>query len=317
MSYINNLPKPFTALAPMEDVTDTVFRQIVMRCGRPDLFFTEFLSVEGLLSDGHDAVIHRLKYDMSEQPLIAQLWGVTPEKFYQATKIICEMGFAGVDINMGCPVPKVVKHGAGAALIEQPSLAKEIFCAVKEAAHDLPVSIKTRLGFKEKKTEEWGSFLLGLKPDLLTIHARTAKELYKYSADWDEIVKIVQLRDLMSSKTLVMGNGDVVDNLDIKRRVEQYKVDGVMVGRAILRNLYVFQPKILALPPLEKLDMLLSHVMLFEQTWGRTRNFQNLKKYFRTYVSNIPNALPLRVALMKTSSVVEVKQLISDAKMQL
>ena len=208
-SFWNNLPRPFTVLAPMEDVTDTVFRRIVARNGKPDVFFTEFVNVDGMCSPGREAVVHRLKHTEEERPLVAQVWGLKPENFARAAADIRSMGFDGIDINMGCPVRKIVKTGACSALIDNPPLAGEIIIATMEGAGATPVSIKTRMGFTKRRTEEWSSFLLDLKPAVLTMHARIAKDMSDVPADWQEIGKVVRIRDSMGSNTLIVGNGDV------------------------------------------------------------------------------------------------------------
>ena len=306
MIFLDNLPKPFTALAPMEGVTNSPFRQVLLDCGRPDLFFTEFVSVDGLFSVGQAAVAHRLKYTPQEKPLIAQVWGKDPEKFFKAAKYMAEAGFDGVDINMGCPVNKVIKNGCCSALIEDPPLAKEIFCATREGATQLSVSIKTRIGLRKRITEEWGAFLLQLKPDLLTIHGRTAKDMYKVPADWDEIGKVVQLRNDMHSKTLIIGNGDVVDYGDILKKAELYGVDGVMVGRGILRNLFIFNAEGGDHSAQERVKLLKRHLHFFQETWGDSARFSTLKKYFKVYISAIPAAPRLRNELMQTETIAEV-----------
>jgi tRNA-dihydrouridine synthase len=150
MSFLENLPNPFLVLAPMDDVTDTVFRQVVASLAKPDLFFTEFVNVDGLQSPGRPRLMHKLKLSNHEHPIIAQLWGLNPENYYKTTKEIIEMGYDGVDINMGCPVKTVVKNGACAALINNKELAGQIIDATKAAAaNKIPVSVKTRVGFNE------------------------------------------------------------------------------------------------------------------------------------------------------------------------
>jgi len=189
------LKKPFLALAPMEEVTDTVFRQIICKVSRPDVMFTEFANVEGLMSDGRNEVIKRLRYEEIERPIVAQIWGKDPKNFYEVTKLIKRLRFDGVDINMGCPEKDVVKNGCCIALINNRGLAAEIIAAVKEGAGDLPVSVKTRIGLDKIITEDWCGFLLEQKIDALTVHGRTAKEKSDVPAHWDEIAKVVRLRN--------------------------------------------------------------------------------------------------------------------------
>jgi len=163
-NFWKTLPRPFSVLAPMEDVTDSAFRRFIAKCGRPAVFYTEFTSTDGICSAGFSGVKHRLKYTEDERPLVAQIWGNNPDNYFKTCRILCEMGFDGIDINMGCPVPKVAKKGACSALIDNPDLARELIIAAKEAAGKIPISVKTRLGFKHLKTEEWGQTLLELKP---------------------------------------------------------------------------------------------------------------------------------------------------------
>src|SRR5437016_2478387 len=170
MSFLEKLPRPFFILAPMDDVTDTVFRQIVADCAKPDLFFTEFVNVDGLQSVGREHLLHKLKLSDKEKPIFAQLWGLRPENFYKTTKDLIEMGFSGVDLNMGCPVKTVIKNGACAALINNRSLAGEIIDATREAGGEyFPITIKTRVGFTTVDLS-WLEFLLSKKLDLLSIH---------------------------------------------------------------------------------------------------------------------------------------------------
>lgn len=313
-SFWNELPSPFWALAPMEDVTDTVFRQIVIDCGRPHVLFTEFTSVEGLDSEGREKVSQRLKYEKNEHPIVAQIWGTTPEAHFKAARLIRELGFDGVDINMGCPVRKIVKQGACSALIENPELAKEIVAATKEGAKDLAVSVKTRIGFKKVATQEWSGFLLSLGLDALTVHGRTSKDMSKVPADWEEIGKVVTLRDQINSETVIIGNGDVLGLDDARTKVRKYHVDGVMFGRGIFRNPWLFNDAVIpsTIDKSQKLDLLRKHVLLFENTWGESKNFDLMKKFFKMYVSDFDGASDLRIKLMDCKAPQEVCSLIES-----
>lgn len=300
-NFWKDLPKPFFALAPMEDVTDTVFRQIVANCGKPDVFFTEFTNTDGLCSQkGFEKVKKRLLFTTIEHPIVAQIWGNNPEKFLQAAKIIKEMGFDGIDINMGCPERKVIKKGSGSGLIKTPNLAKEIFLATKEGGDGLPVSIKTRLGFNKIITEEWIGFLLELKPDALTVHGRLASEMSKFPANWEEIGKAVKLRNKIKSKTLIIGNGDVTNMLDAKHHTLEYGVDGIMIARGIFHNLWIFDKTIdpKTIPFKQKLQLLLIHIKLFDKTWGKSKNFDILKKFYKIYINDVSDATKIRSDLM-------------------
>lgn len=309
-----NLKKPFFVLAPMEGATDTVFRQIVARCGRPDVFFTEFTSVEGLTSErGFKEVSKRLKFTENERPLIAQIWGKTPEKYAQSAKIVREMGFDGIDINMGCPDRTVVKNGCCSALIENPELAKQIIEAVKSEAGDLPVSVKTRIGLRVIKTEEWIEFLLQQNLSALTIHLRTAKEMSKVTPHWEEMKKVLALRDKISRNTVIIGNGDLFTLQEAKDKISEYGFDGAMLGRAIFQNPWLFTGKL----PEEfdgatKLELLKHHLELYESTWGEGKSFYPLKKYFKIYTSGFEGAGSLREKLMETNSFDEAKEILSS-----
>ena len=306
----------------MEEVTDTVFRQIISRIGRPEVFFTEFTNVEGLCSDGQDEVSKRLKFTEGERPIVAQVWGMKPENYLRSAKMISEMGFDGIDINMGCPQKEVVKNGAGIALVNNRSLVREIVEATRKGAGGLPVSVKTRIGLNKIVTEDWCGFLLGLGLDALTVHGRTAKEKSDVPAHWDEIAKVVKIRDYMKRNlpvaeapgsfhiprvdTLVIGNGDVRSRKDGGKKAEEFGVDGVMVGRGALENPWCFsdyQPT-----KEERLKMLAEHVKLWEKTWGNTRNFAIMKKFVKAYVRNWEGAAELRARLFETNSAEEMEE---------
>ena len=307
-SFWQALPKPFFVLAPMEEVTDTVFRQIISSCGQPDVMVSEFTSVEGLASEiGRSKVIHRLQYTPSEHPLVAQIWGITPEHYYQAGVYAKEQGFAGLDINMGCPVKKVIKQGACSALIKNPTLASDIIQAAKEGAGDIPVSVKTRIGFSEIQTEEWIGFLLQHKLSALTIHGRTVKELSDYPAHWDEIGKVVQLRNQAKLDTVIIGNGDINSYQQGLAMAEQYKVDGIMIGRGVFNNPWIFNPDIdpNTLSTETKVQKLIQHIQLFTQTWGQEKNFAVMKKCFKMYLNNFPGASEIRSQLMQCNTAEE------------
>lgn len=203
-NFWSSIRRPFLILAPMEDVTDTVFRQVVIKAGRPDVFFTEFTSVEGVQSVGAAKVIHRLRYSNLERPVVAQVWGKTPEDYYKTAKMILELGFDGMDINMGCPAKKIIKQGACSALIKSPDLAKEIIVAAQEGLQNkIPLSVKTRIGFGTIATEDWIGFLLqNSNLQAFTVHGRTVKEESKVPAHWDQIKKVVQINNANKSNLI-------------------------------------------------------------------------------------------------------------------
>jgi len=300
-SFWNSLKKPILIQAPMEDVTDTVFRQIIAKCGAPDAFFTEFTNVEGMCSKGRDKVGKRLIFTPIERPIVAQLWGKTPEKFYETAKLIKLKGFDGIDINMGCPEKGIVKKGLCGGLIDNPALAKEIILATKKGAGGLPISIKTRIGVKNIQTEEWASFLLKFNLDALIIHGRTVAEMSDAPVHWDEIGKVAKLRDKMKVKTLIIGNGDVKSRADAMEKYRKYKVDGIMIGRGIFDNLWIYNKNIdsAKISYSEKLKLLIEHITLFDKTWGKLKNFSLMKKFYKIYISGMPDAKNVRMELMK------------------
>jgi len=311
--------KPFLCLAPMEEVTDTVFRQMVVKVARPDVFFTEFTNVEGIshflntsplsfpspnLGEGVGGeVLNRLVYSESERPIVAQIWGKKPENFYEAAKLIRKLRFDGIDINMGCPEKDVVKNGCCIALINNRSLAAEIIAAVKEGAGKLPVSVKTRIGLDKIVTEDWCGFLLEQKIDALTVHGRTAKEKSDVPAHWEEIAKVVK----MKRNTVIIGNGDIHSAQDAVLSAQKYGVDGVMIGRGIFENIAAFSPQPSTLNPQENINLLREHLRLWEKTWGKTKNFAIMKKFVKVYIKGWEGAGKLRARLFETKSLKDME----------
>jgi tRNA-dihydrouridine synthase len=303
---VYSLPKPFFILAPMDDVTDVVFRQIVTDCAKPDLFFTEFVNVDGLQSAGREHLMHKLLLSEKEGPVIAQLWGLEPENFYKTTKELIGMGFAGVDLNMGCPVKTVIKNGACAALINNRELAGEIIDATKEAAGDaLPVSVKTRVGFTTVDMS-WIEFLLSKKIlNMLSIHGRTAKQLSKAPADWDLIGQARGLRDSLSPDTLIVGNGDVMNRKQGKELAEKYQLDGIMIGRGIFHDPFAFSENSpwAEWPPGQKSDLFARHIQLYIDTYkDGERRFEALRKFCKLYINGFEGASELRAKFMETKT---------------
>lgn len=294
----------------MEEVTDTVFRQVVARVGAPHLFFTEFTWVDGMMTKGRRSIVRRLLHTPREQPLIAQIWGTNPENFYAVARQIAggEFGpFAGIDLNMGCPEKKIVRRGACAGLINHPDRAVEIIQATRAGAGDLPVSVKTRCGTNRWITEEWAETLLRLDLPALTIHGRIASERSEFPARWEEIAKVVAVRDRLGKRTPIIGNGDVVSYQDGLDKVARYGVDGVMVGRGIFGNLWLFNP---AVDPArirlrERLALLAEHFQLWHETWGDQKYFGSLKKLYKTYFAGLPEADDLWRELLLLQSVDE------------
>ncbi|MFC1646695.1 tRNA dihydrouridine synthase [Patescibacteria group bacterium] len=310
------LEKPFTALAPMDDVTDTVFRQIIAGCAKPDVMFTEFVNVEGLNSIGKNKLMSKLKFDKCERPIIAQIWGKIPENYYKVTQMIVKLGFDGVDINMGCPVKVVVKNGCGSAHIDNPKLAGEIIQAVREGVastgNNIPVSVKTRIGTKRIVTEDWISFLLEQKLDAIIIHGRTQLEMSKVPVHWVEIGKAVKMRDKMKINTVIIGNGDVTTIKEVQKKAKEYGVDGVMIGRGIFNDMYIFSKKLKVYSKKEKINLLIKHLNIYKKTYGENGRFKVLKKYFKIYISGFDGASEIRTRLMETKNIEEARSVIKE-----
>ncbi len=323
-NFWKELSKPIFALAPMEDVTDTSFREIVMRLSDTLILkplFTEFTSVDGMNHPkGKPRVAERLHVSESEKQilkqqnfkLVAQIWGNKPEVFHRiAREITNEYDFDGLDVNMGCPVKNVVKNGCCSALIGQPRLAKEIILATKEATH-LPVSVKTRSGIRSHETEEWIANLLETKPAAIILHGRTQKQQSDGLANWEEIGKGARIRDQINPDTLFLGNGDVLSVSQGVELSDRYGLDGVMIGRGIFHDPWFFnQAKVSPSVP-EKLDQLLRHTKLFEHNWGGKKNFNILKRFYKIYTNDFPGAAKLRAELMEAKSFDDVYQIVGN-----
>ena len=310
----DSLPRPFFVLAPMDDVTDTVFRQVVAEIAPPDLFFTEFVNVDALQSKGREATLPRLRFTDKEKPIIAQIWGLKPENFYKSAKEIREMGYEGIDLNFGCPDKNVVRNGACSALMlpANRGLATEIIQATREGASFLLVSVKTRLGFNEMDLN-WHRFLLEQKLDALSIHGRTKKQLSKAPADWEAIGKIRELRDKLSPTTKIIGNGDVMSRAQGSELAAKYSLDGIMIGRGIFHDPFVFTGKSpwKSYTKEQKIALYRRHVELFAKTWQKgERKVHILNKFCKIYIQGFDGAKELREKLMKAKSTDELLNLL-------
>jgi tRNA-dihydrouridine synthase len=352
---------PIIALAPMADVTDVAFREIIAqesligkKFGGPDIFWTEFVSANGLDSAGRNALMRDLEYTQNHRPIIAQIFSPNPAKMYNAAYLICELGFDGIDINMGCPDKAIEKQGAGASMIKTPDVAREVIHAVKNAVHDyalkagtepISVSVKTRIGYNAVQIDEWIPFLLATKIDALTVHLRTRKELSKVPANWDYIKKVLEYRDKISPETVIIGNGDVMDLSHAQELYNKYGVDGVMIGRAVFGNPWIFDwdrlvtkrpvrlptfvyqilpPKwikkllgtarytVSAVPQREKMQVLLQHAKLFNEKLGDIKSYSIMKKHFKAYCHGFTGAKELREKLMNTNNVSELEVVINE-----
>lgn len=312
-NFWKELPKPFFILAPMEDVTDVVFRHVISEAGRPDVFFTEFTNtVSYCHPEGRNSVRGRLTFTEDEQPIVAHIWGDQPEYFREMSIGMAEAGFKGIDINMGCPVPNVATKGKGSGLIRRPEVAAEIIEAAK--AGGLPVSVKTRLGYTD--VEEWRDWLTHLlKQDIvnLSIHLRTRKEMSKFDAHWEVIPEIKQLRDEIAPDTLLTINGDIPNRQVGLELVEKYGVDGVMIGRGVFTNPFAFEKEPGEHTSKELLDLLRLHMDLFDKySKDVPRSFKPLRRFFKIYVRGIRGASGLRNDLMETETTDDVRALVDE-----
>jgi len=294
--------RPILASASMANVTDAAFRRMIAKYGKPDVIWTEFVSCDGLCSGGKKNLMLDLIYDKSERPIVVQFFGAKPENFYKCALMAQKLGFNGIDINMGCPDKGVVRQGAGAALIKNPKLAQEIIKETIRGAGKLPVSVKTRIGFNEIEYKKWLLVLLKMDLAAITIHGRTKKEMSDVPANWNIIGEIVKMRNKLKSKTLIIGNGDVVSLADAQEKYEKYGVDGMMVGRALFGKPYFFNSKNKTVSPKEKLKLALEHTKLFEKIFGNKKHFDIMKKHYKAYISGFDDAQNMRMRLMKVKS---------------
>lgn len=312
-NFWQELPRPFFILAPMEDVTDVVFRHVVQEAGAPDVFFTEFTNSDSFCHpDGLASVRGRLVFTEDEQPMVAHIWGDNPEHFRQMSVALAEMGFAGIDLNMGCPVPNVAERGKGSGLILRPEVAGELIQAAK--AGGLPVSVKTRLGFTElSEMQAWISHLLKQDIANLSVHLRTRKEMSKAAAHWDLIPELVKLRDAIAPRTLLTINGDIPDRKTGEELAEKYGVDGIMIGRGIFKNPYAFEKIPQEHSSQELLQLLRLQLDLQDQYQEQLpRSIVGLHRFFKIYVKGFPGANDLRIRLMETKSTAEVRQILDE-----
>jgi len=302
------LNKPILALSPMDDVTDAAFRLLIARRGKPDVLYTEFVSVDGLCSEeGHPRLLKDLKYDECERPIVAQLFGDKPELFRRAAAMMVDLGFDGVDINMGCPVKAVVATGSGSALIRTPELAQDIVSATIEGAGSLPVSVKTRIGYNKIESVEWCETLLAANPAVLIFHLRTKKEMSQVAAHWEEMHRIVEAA--RGRDVLILGNGDVRTLAEAEQRAAETGCDGVMLGRAIFGNPWLFNrdigPGDITLA--DRFAAMNEHAHLYEQMFTGEKNFLMMRKHLMAYGSGFPGAKEFRVSLEQINCAADVE----------
>ncbi|PIR85106.1 tRNA-dihydrouridine synthase [Candidatus Kaiserbacteria bacterium CG10_big_fil_rev_8_21_14_0_10_45_20] len=309
--------KPIMALAPMADVTDPAFRAVIARYGKPDVMWTEFVSADGLVrapEEGRRKLLADLQYKEEERPIVAQFFTSNPDHMEQVARLAVELGFDGIDINMGCPDRSIEKQGAGAGHIKDPDRAVAVIEAAQRGAGDTPVSVKTRLGYNKDELEEWLPRLLETNISALTLHVRTRKEMSKVPARWERVGRAVELRDKLAQETLILGNGDVVDIADARQKVAESGADGAMLGRAIFGNPWLFSnvgrpTSNISLK--ERLEVMVEHTKLFEEMLPH-KNFAIMKKHYKAYVSGFEGASDLRVRLMEAENAATVEEIVSD-----
>ncbi|PIR69133.1 tRNA-dihydrouridine synthase [Candidatus Nomurabacteria bacterium CG10_big_fil_rev_8_21_14_0_10_03_31_7] len=323
-NFWKKLNKPFFCLAPMSDVTDIAFRRILAKYSKNRenkdsvVFWTEFVAADGLCNKlAKKKLSYILKYSEAERPIVAQVFGANKENMEKACSYIASLGFDGIDINMGCPDKSVVAQGAGSGLIKTPQLARKIIQAahkgIKSAGLHIPVSVKTRVGFNKEDIDNWIPELLKEDISVLTIHLRTTKELSLVPAHWDLMKKIVELRNKINPEILLIGNGDVTDINDARKKYEEYGCDGIMIGSEVFGDPWVFQGEHIASIE-EKLNVLIEHTQIFDKELlkPKHKNFAVMKKHFKAYVNDFPGAKELRVKLMETENSKEVEKIIND-----
>ncbi len=308
--------EPILILAPMYNVTDVVFRQIIADCAPPDVFVTEFVNVDGLQSAGRDKLLPYLYLEDTGVSVWAQIWGRNPANYYKTARELSEKGFTGIDINMGCPDRAVVKNNACSALIKPANrkLVADIIAATREGAGTLPVSVKTRLGF-DSTDLSWHAFLLEQDLDFLSVHARTTAEKSKVPARWHEVGQIKALSLKISPKTKIIGNGDIATRHQALQLCRTYFWDGAMLGRAIFNDPFLFatQSPWLKMNPLAKAKLYLKHLKLFEQTYeSRERSFEPLKKFMKVYLTGFEHAQKLRLQIAATKRTSEAVKILEN-----
>lgn len=316
LGFWDRLPRPFFVLAPLANITDYSFRQFMTRYKKPDVLWTEFVAADGLCHPkGREALIRDLRFEDNERPIVAQLFTGHPENMYEAAKLVKSLGFDGIDINMGCPDKNVMKQGAGAACIKDPVLAQRVIQAAMEGVRadgtePIPVSVKTRLGWNRDELDEWLPKILETKPAAITLHLRTKKEMSLVPAHWDRMARAVEIAK--GSGTLILGNGDVRDIRDARAKVAATGCDGIMIGRGVFGNPWLFDETKTGVTVRERLEAMLALTELFVATWGETKSFELLKKHFQAYIVGFPGARELRAALMLTHDGMAVRSAIEQ-----
>lgn len=345
--------RPIFVLAPMADVTDAAFRQMIAKYskmgkpgGGPDVLWTEFVSADGFFLGGREHLEKDLRFSKGEHPIVAQFFSARPEMMEKAAYVAAEYGFDGIDINMGCPDRSIEKQGAGAAMIKNPERAKEVVLAAMRGAEryarehstkrkiltPIPVTVKTRIGFTKNELDTWLPAILSTKPAVVTIHARTRKELSLVPARFEHVKEAVAIRDEVQKdlppeeRTLIFGNGDVISLEDGARKAAESGADGVMLGRAVFGNPWLFNAKnslrLWAVPGNEhlrtkknihtRLKVMVEHTKLFQKLLGKEKSFYLMKKHYKAYVNGWEGAKELRTSLMEAETVKEIENIVKE-----
>jgi len=308
-NFWTQLPKPFFAMAPMADVTDAAFRRLFAKYGKPDVTWTEFVSADGLCHPvGRQVLVTDFLYTEAERPIVAQVFTAHPEKMREAAAFIAELGFDGLDINMGCPDKSILKQGAGAKLIQDPLLAQELIAKAKEGVGNaIPISVKTRIGFNTNEIETWVPALLAAKPAAITVHARTKKEMSLVPARWEHVARAAELAQ--GTGVLIIGNGDVKSMEEARARAKETRCDGIMIGRGLFGNPWFFSESF-PLSVTERLHVMMEHTDLYEEIFLEKKNFALMKKHYQAYVHGFDGAKELRTELMDCENALAVRNVV-------
>lgn len=325
-TFWHKLPRPFFALAPMADVTDSAYRRLIAEIAPPDIMWTEFVSADGLyatrerkkMADAENPLVRDLRYTEKERPVVAQLFSSNPGTMAYAAELCAKLGYDGIDINMGCPDSSIEKQGCGAAMIKSPETAQKIIAAAKDGAArgiagGLPVSVKTRIGYSGDELDTWLPALFEAAPAALTVHLRTRKEMSKVAAHWDLMPRVVALRDRYAPGTPVLGNGDVISLEDARAKAAETGADGIMLGRAIFGNPWLFTGRAASeIPPQERLAALALLARYFEDIRPQ-KSFHILKKHIKAFVTGWEGAAELRAKLMECENADQLAAAVASA----
>lgn len=318
---LKNKGRPIRILAPMEDVTDHPFRLLISSLAPPDLFFTEFMSVEGYDSlDGRSRVARRLVKNDQDSPIIAQIWGLDEGAFYRTAQDLSKMGFDGIDLNLGCPIKKIIKKGACSGMIGSSDKVRSIIDSIRSGAPHLPISIKTRIGIDDYSLSDWISFLPTLDIDAVTLHLRTQKQLSIGPAHWEYMSEIVSTMKKINPNLIIIGNGDIYSVKHLDNLALENGMDGGMIGRAVFLNPFIFSSnpeRWQSFSGTERLKILIKHVDLYDQVYSNSQGsggWNRLKRFFKIYINDFAGAAEIRSELMKTNNTDDFKRLLKKIK---